>query len=152
MYLYSSSKSAGILSGPNDRPTISLFLQKSETLPSSIRCPASRLESSSRPKSGIVYVTFCVSVPIIPEFLYEIRHPNESAAALTITSTTTTTTLTTPAAPQPCNNPSGNASEPASTVFDTSEYFRISLRTRATCCAHAPADANIIFLSVQIHT
>jgi len=144
VYLYSSSKSAGILSCPNDRPTTNLFLQNSETLSSSIRCPASRLESSSRPKSGIVYIAFSISVPIIPEFLYEIRHPNESMAALTTASSSTTTTMTTPAAPQPCNNPSANVSEPASTVFDTSEYSRISLRTRATCCAHALTGANVI--------
>jgi hypothetical protein len=141
VYLYSSSSSEGILSGPNDRPTINYFLQKSEKLPSFIPHNWS-LHRGQNPVS-YVYVAFSVSVPIIPEFLYEIRHPNESMAALT-TASTTTTTETTPAASQPCNNPSGNISEPASTVFDTSEYFRISLQTSATCCTHAPADANII--------
>jgi hypothetical protein len=63
-------------------------------------------------------------------------------AALTSASTTTTTTRVT--TPQPCNNPSVNVSEPTSTVSDTSEYLRISLRTRAACCTHASADANII--------
>lgn len=63
-------------------------------------------------------------VPIIPEFLYEIRHPNESMAALTTASTTIT--VTTPAPLQPCNSPSGNVSEPASTVFDTSNITTLS--------------------------
>ncbi|PNF15360.1 Synaptic vesicular amine transporter [Cryptotermes secundus] len=60
-------------------------------------------------------------VPIIPEFLYEIRHPNESmVSSTTSTSTSTPTpTVTTPAPPQPCNSQSGNLSEPASTAFET---------------------------------
>lgn len=84
----------------------------------------------------MVYVAFSVSVPIIPEFLYEIRHPNESMAALTTASTTTTTVS--PASLQTYISPSGNASEQANTMFDASEYFKISLRIRATCCKHAP--------------
>jgi len=65
-------------------------------------------------------------------------------AALTSASTTT---VTTPAAPQPCNNPSDNVSEPTSTVFDTSEYFRISLRTRLLA-VHMPLQMQISFVEL----
>jgi hypothetical protein len=71
-------------------------------------------------------VVYCVLVPIIPEFLYEIRHPNESVAALT--TTTSTTTVTAPTPPPPCySNRSGNLHYPseASTMVDTSEYLQV---------------------------
>jgi hypothetical protein len=62
----------------------------------------------------------CVPVPIIPEFLYEIRHPNESFEALAIAASTTTP-------PPPCSSRSNNLeypSEPSSTA-DTSEYLQV---------------------------
>ncbi|KDR08918.1 Synaptic vesicular amine transporter [Zootermopsis nevadensis] len=66
-------------------------------------------------------------VPIIPEFLYEIRHPNETAADLMTAASTTTVTAPTP--PPPCSsNPSGSqeySSEPSTTV-ETSNVTTLS--------------------------